>query len=114
MSRYVCTIDKGAKLNINTAEVPVLMSLDPAISEDLAKKIWHDGQANYANTSDFVAELARSGGPPNLESIEPSLGVSSTDFIAHARIKLDGVEYRYSAQLSRSLNYQVIWRMQGE
>ncbi len=113
LSRYVCTIDIKAKLNINTAEIPVLMSLDPAISEDLAKKLWHDGQANYTNTSDFVAELARSGGPANLESVEPNLGVSSTDFIAHARIKLDGVEYRYSAQLDRRL-YQVIWRMQGE
>ena len=112
LSRYVCTIDKTAQLNINTAEIPVLMSLDPAISEDLAKKLWRDGQANYANASDFVAELARSGGPVNLASVEPFLGVRSTDFIAHARVKLDGVEYRYSAQLDRRL-YQVIWRMQG-
>jgi len=113
LSRYVCTIDIKAKLNINTAEIPVLMSLDPGISEDLAKKLWRDGQAKYVTTSDFVLETARSGGPPNLPSVEPFLGVASTDFIAHTRIKLDGVEYRYSAQLDRKL-YKVIWRMQGE
>ena len=113
LSRYVCTLDKKAPLNINTAEVPVLMSLDPGISEDLAKKLWRDGQANYPSRSDFVAEIAHSGGPQNLASVEPFLGVISTDFIAHARIKLDGVEYRYSAQLDRR-DYKVIWRMQGE
>ena len=114
LSRYVCTISKDAKLNINTAEIPVLMSIDPGISEELAKKIWRDGQASYTNTSDFVAEIGRSGGPPNLPSIEPYLGVSSTDFIAHARIKLDGVEYRYTAQLLKNNRYELIWRMQGE
>ena len=113
LSRYVCTIDKNALLNINTAEVPVLMSLDPGISEDLAKKLWRDGQANYASRSDLVVEIARSGGPPNLPSVEPFLGVKSTHFIAHARIKLEGVEYRYSAQLDR-VRYEVVWRMQGE
>lgn len=113
LSRYVCTIDKKAKLNINTAEIPVLMSLDPGISEELAKKLWRDGQANYTSSSDFIAEISRSGGPGNLQDVQSgiTLATASEDFIAHARIKLDGVDYRYSAQLDRE---RVIWRMQGE
>ena len=113
LSRHVCTISNDAKLNINTAEIPVLMSIDPGISAELAKKLWRDGQANFANSSDFVVEVSRSGGPQNLSQVEPYLGVSSTDFIARARIKLDGVEYRYSAQLLRNNRYEVLWRMQG-
>ena len=113
LSRYVCAIDKKAPLNINTAEIPVLMSLDPGISEDLAKKLWRDGQANYTSASDFIAEIASSGGPQSLANLQlgVTLDTRSTDFIAHARIKLDGVEYRYTAQLDRQ---DVIWRMQGE
>ncbi len=115
LSRYVCTIDIKAPLNINTAEIPVLMSLNPGISEELAKKLWHDGQANYASANDFIAEIARSGGPGNLEDVQSgiTLGTESKDFIARARIKLDGVEYRYSAKLDRR-TYEVVWRMQGE
>lgn len=113
LSRYVCTIQPEALLNINTAEIPVLMSLDSGISEELAKKLWHDGQANFASKADFVVEVSHSGGPQNLAQIEPRLGVASTVFLAHARIKLDSVEYRYSAQLDRD-GYQIVWRMQGQ
>ncbi len=113
LSPYVCAIAPDATLNINTALVPVLMSLDTNISEDLAKKLAHDGQANYTGTSEFVAEIARSGGPQNLASVEPALGVRSDAFLAHARIKLDGVDYRYVARLDRKRS-QVLWRAQGD
>lgn len=115
LSRYVCTIDPTAPFNVNTAEIPVLMSLDPGISEELAKKLWRDGQASFALPEEFVTEISRSGGPQNLADLQLGidLDVESTDFIAHARIKLDGVEYRYTAQLDRN-RYEVIWRMQGE
>ena len=115
LSRYVCTIDKGAPLNINTAEIPVLMSLDPGISEELAKKLWRDGQASFARPDEFITEISRSGGPQSLAELQGgiTLGVRSTDFLAHARIKLDGVEYRYTAQLDR-IRYEAMWRMQGD
>ena len=113
LSRYVCTLQPDALLNVNTAEIPVLMSLDPGISEELAKKLWHDGQANFASKADFVVEVSHSGGPQNLAQIEPQLAVASTVFLARARIKLDSVEYRYTAQLDRD-GYQIVWRMQGE
>ncbi len=114
LSRYVCTIDIAAPLNINTAEVPVLMSLDAGISAELAEKLWRDGQANFVRREDFISEISNSGGPPNLAELQGgiTLDVRSTDFIAHARIKLDGVEYRYTAQLDRQSN-EVLWRMQG-
>lgn len=113
ISRYVSTLDNTVKLNVNTAEIPVLMSLDQGISEELATKLWRDGQANFVSIGDFVVEVSRSGGPQNLAQIEPYLGVSSTDFVAYARIKLQGIEYRYTAQLDRARN-EVRWRMQGE
>ena len=113
ISRYVCTLDNKIKLNINTAEIPVLMSLDQGISEELAKKLWRDGQANFVNVGDFVVEVSRSGGPQNLAQIEPYLGVNSSEFVAYARIKLEGIEYRYTAQLDRGRN-EVRWRMQGQ
>lgn len=113
ISRYVSTLDNTVKLNVNTAEIPVLMSLDQGISEELATKLWRDGQANFVSIGDFVVEVSRSGGPQNLAQIEPYLGVSSTDFVAYARIKLQGIEYRYTAQLDRARN-EVRWRMQGK
>ena len=114
LSRYVCTIDAAAPFNVNTAEIPVLMSLNPAISEELAKKLWRDGQANFTNRNEFIREVFNSAQTALIElQLGITLDVSSTDFIAHARIKLDGVDYRYSAQLNRVDN-QILWRMQGE
>jgi general secretion pathway protein K len=113
LSPYVCATDTDSTLNINTAEVPVLMSLDANISEDLAKKIAHDGQASYTSVSLFIVEVSQSGGPANMQLVEPWLGVKSDDFLAHARIKLDGVDYRYTARLNRK-RPQVVWRVQGQ
>jgi general secretion pathway protein K len=112
LAPFLTAIDPNASLNINTASIPVLMSLDPAISETVAKTMYQDGQAAYRDVSEFVSILSNSGGPQNLANVEAFLSVRSTHFLASARVKLAEQEFRYQAEIDRE-NEVVLWRLQS-
>lgn len=93
---HVTALPNTASLNLNTATVPVWRSLDPAISEELARRLSSNGRARYSAVGEIFAELERSNvnlAPPD----RVGLGVSSQYFLARAQIKVgDHVESFYS------------------
>lgn len=109
---FICAIDPNAPINVNTASWQVLMSLDPGMSEDFAKKMWRQGRADFADKTAFVTELTQFGGP-NLAASQAFIGVRSTHFIAYALVKLDEIDYHYKALLDRK-DLRVLWRAQGD
>ena len=40
-------LPRGTKINVNTASVPVLMTLAGVTTEQLAQRVWQEGRANY-------------------------------------------------------------------
>ena len=109
---FLCAIDPNAPLNVNTASWQVLLSLDPGMNEDFAKKMWREGRAQFTDKPSFVTELTQLGGP-NLAASQPFIGVSSSHFIAYALVKLDQIDFHYKALLDRR-NKRVLWKAQGD
>jgi general secretion pathway protein K len=112
LSPNLCAIDANAKLNINTASVPVLMALDSNITEAVAKRLVQDGRS-FETVSDFIVALSQLGViTENLASIQTGLATRSTHFRAVALIRLENNDFRHEAILDRRAN-QVLFRQIG-
>jgi general secretion pathway protein K len=116
LSPFVCvlpaipagTTERG--LNINTARWQLLQSLDASIDEGLAKKIYSEGKANFADINSLIVLITQGGGS-NLADVQPFLVTRSSFFLARARIRLELVDYSYVALIDR--NEGVLWRAQS-
>jgi len=102
---HVCALpDPATPINLNTATPELWMSLDPAIGEALARRLWRDGRARYDSVDAVLAELSRELGIP-VEQLDPELRVATavhTDwFVLEAEITLDGLPFLYSSLLHR-------------
>lgn len=102
---HVCALpDPATPLNLNTATVPLWMSLDPLITEARARRLSRDGQARYASLADVLAEISRELAIPQAQ-LDPSLqvgtAVQTNWFVLEAEITLDGLPFLYSALLQR-------------
>jgi general secretion pathway protein K len=112
LAPHLCAIDPNAKLNINTASMPVLMALDRNITEAVAKRLNQDGR-NFETVSDFIVALSKLGViSENLATIQTGLSTRSTHFKAVALIRLDNNDFRHEAILDRAAN-QVLYRQFG-
>ena len=95
---HVSALPAGTMININTATVPVLMTLDATLTEQAAAAIWQQGHAHF----DAVSRLATS--PYNVPGINPNLyGTSSHFFLARGDITLDGLPFTFYSLIQRSL-----------
>jgi general secretion pathway protein K len=47
LAPHVCALPRGTRINVNTASVPVLMTLSGITTEQLAERVWQEGHANY-------------------------------------------------------------------
>lgn len=111
---HVAALPTGTQLNVNTASVPVLMSLNDDLGSELARRIWNDGRARYTAIGDFVTQLAQAGALLTPEQ-QADLGVQSNYFLAKAAVSLDGSEYRFQALLERGAGGgRVHWRLRGD
>ena len=97
LAPHVCALPRGTRINVNTASVPVLMTLSGVTTEQLAERVWQEGHANYP---DLVA----------LQSIVPSIqseslyyGISSSYFQARGDITLDGQPFTFYSLIERRL-----------
>jgi general secretion pathway protein K len=109
LAPYLSAIDPNAKLNINTASLEVLMSLDKDLSESIAKKLIADGR-EFQSVSEFIVALSKLGlTSAGLADVQLGLTVKSTHFYALALIRLDNNEFRHEAILDRSAS-QVLFR----
>lgn len=89
----------GRRLNVNTASVEVIMSLDSALSRDRALQLVGNGQANFGGIQQFIDHPAMTGIViPNANN---QLSVRSSHFLALAQVELDEVPRRYYIVLER-------------
>jgi general secretion pathway protein K len=93
-------------ININTAQLPVLISLDKAITEDFAEKI-----INYRESSPFESKediIGLSESNP-LVAIKHRLTVKSSYFRVTARAEVNGTTRVIESVIDTSMNIH-LWR----
>lgn len=96
----VCVLPPGSTINLNTASIAVLMSLDLRITEALAARIRQDRQARWTDVDSALNEARQQGvelAPPE----RVGLGVTSGYFLASGEIILDDVPFAFSSVLER-------------
>jgi general secretion pathway protein K len=97
LAPHVCALPPGTKININTASVPVLMTLNGVTTPEIAERIWQEGHANYASLAALQTQV-----PGVLP--EPSYyGVASSYFLARGDITLDGLPFTFYSLIERRL-----------
>lgn len=109
---YVCALPTETTLNLNTASIPVLMSLDSRITQTIAARIHRDGQAHWQSVAGVVSELRSAGIQPDPD-FAAGLGVTSDYFRARAIIDLDDIQFVYTSELQRRAGVRVFKRDQG-
>jgi general secretion pathway protein K len=100
LAPYVCAVPAGSVLNLNTASVPVLRSLDDKITDAVAQRLWQRGQAHWQDLGSFAHELRNQ----NVEldpRAQQQLGVRSRYFVARGDIELDGLDFRTQSVIER-------------
>lgn len=95
---HVCVLPQPAPLNLNFASPQVWMSLHERISEGIARQMWRDGRAQFANLDVVREELVQLGVPP---FDDRDLGTASRWFVLDAELDVDGLPFQYAVLLQR-------------
>lgn len=98
LSPEVCALPPGTSINLNTASIAVLMSLDPNMTAALAERIHQDGQARWNDVDSVVNEAIQQN---VVIADRTGLDVSSNYFLARGQITLDDVPFPFSSVLQR-------------
>ncbi len=98
LAPYVTALPEGTPININTASVPVLMTLSSNMTREMALAIWQQGGAHYRDRKDVL------DAQPTLGAIEDPIcfGVQSSYFLARGLITLDGLPFEFDSLIERS------------
>jgi general secretion pathway protein K len=102
MAPWLCALPPGTRLNLNTASVAVLESLDAHIGQALAERLWNQGRAQWHGVDEFAAELQRLGLPPLSPVLIGELAVSSDYFLARGDVVLDTVPFTFYSLIERN------------
>jgi general secretion pathway protein K len=97
LAPHVCALPRGTRINVNTATVPVLMTLDGVATEDVARRIWQQGSANYTGLAELASIV------PAIQAENRYYGVHSTYFLARGDITLDGLPFTFYSLIERRL-----------
>lgn len=100
LAAETCALPPGTSINLNTASIAVLMSLDSRITAALAARIRQDGQARWTSVELALGEAVRQG-VTLADADRLGLGVTSSYFLARAEISLDEVPFGFSSVLER-------------
>jgi general secretion pathway protein K len=109
LAPYVCVLPPGTKLNINTASLPLLWSLDKSLTRADAERLWKGGQARYGSLVEFRQEA----GPALPQALDSVLDTSSTYFLARSDIVLDAVPFTFYSLIERKPVVRVLQRSRG-
>lgn len=96
LAPYVCALPPGTQINVNTASATVLRSLGDNLTQASGEKLWKNGQANYASSSEF-AEAAMD---TTVSSRVSLLSVTSNYFLARGQITLDDIPFTFYSVIS--------------
>ena len=111
LAPHVCALPFTTEINVNTATVPVLMSLEDNLGESVAQRLAQNGHARHANVAAFAEQALRFG---VAISDLAGLATKSEFFVAHADVELDGIPFAYTSLIQRRAGaLAVIARMRG-
>ena len=113
LAPHVCALPRGSLLNLNTATIPVLQSLNPRITEEVARRLWQEGRASWEAVSDFRQELLNLAIPFEATQ-ERGLTTASRYFLARGDIELDGLLFHPTSLIDRERGVRVLQRSRGD
>ncbi|GMV30578.1 MAG: hypothetical protein AMXMBFR59_27030 [Rhodanobacteraceae bacterium] len=113
LAPHVCALPRGSLLNLNTATIPVLQSLNPRITEEVARRLWQEGRANWEAVSEFRQELTNLAIPFD-PTQERGLSTASRYFLARGDIELDGLLFHPTSLIDRERGVRVLQRSRGD
>ncbi|MGH8090712.1 MAG: type II secretion system minor pseudopilin GspK [Rudaea sp.] len=98
LAPYVAALPEGTRINVNTAGVPVLMTLNSTTTREMAQAIWQQGSAHYQNVGDVQqAQPALAV----IENKDDCYTVQSSYFLARGLITLDGLPFEFDSLVER-------------
>lgn len=118
LAPYVSALPNGTLINVNTASAPVLMTLGPSVTEQMAQALWQQGHSRYQTIpSDLTANqpglVVDCGGQP----VTLCYDVKSSYFLARGEIALDGLPFTFYSLIERRVGanggIRVIQRSRG-
>jgi general secretion pathway protein K len=119
LAPYVSALPPGTPINVNTARVLVLMTLNESMTEQMAQSLWQQGHAHYQNfpqdlTANVPGLVVDCGGHP----LAQCYGVRSSYFLARGEITLDDLPFTFYSLIERRSNsanggIRVIQRSRG-
>jgi general secretion pathway protein K len=99
MATYVTVLPAATAVNVNTAAVPVLMSVVPGLTEAEAKSlVGARGKTGFESVEEFLAEVSFLGKSGNALG----LAVTSDYFQTHADVNLPRARVSLTSLLQRS------------
>jgi general secretion pathway protein K len=113
LAPHVSALPQPTTINVNTATVPVLMTLSPLVTQQMAQALWQQGHANYsdlnglnANAPGLVIDCGIGTPPPGTKGPSQSqcpfyYGVTSNYFLARGQITLDGLPLVFYSLIER-------------
>ncbi|MEN1728261.1 MAG: type II secretion system minor pseudopilin GspK [Pseudomonadota bacterium] len=98
------------RINVNTTTAPVLASLIPDMTLSEAERVLADGP--WREVRGFLAHPLIQARP--VPGLEQNIRVTSTDYLAQARVTLDGIERDYFGLIQTGgTGYDFRWFSQG-
>lgn len=91
---YVSALPINTPINVNTASVPVLMTLANGVTEETAAAVWRQGHAHYQT----VNEIQLSQPIDNFNQYS----TKSSYFLARCDVTLDGLPFTFFSLIERN------------
>jgi general secretion pathway protein K len=114
LSAYVTTLPRpDLRVNVNTTSAPVLAALLPDLALEEAERVLADGP--WRDLSGFLSHPIIQSQPISGIELQQRISITSEDYLAQARVTLDGVERDYFGLIQLGgTGYDFRWFSQGE
>jgi len=94
ISPYVAALPMNTRINVNTASVPVLMTLAEGMTEQTAASIWKQGHAHFQTLGEVPSQ------PPI--TYTQLFDTNSYYFLARCDVTLDGLPFTFYSLIERN------------
>jgi len=101
LAPHVVALPPGTLINVNTATVPVLRTLDANVTQQMAQALWQQGHAHYSDVSALLKDPAIANLGPSVMNPGAYYSVQSHYFVARGDITLDGLPFTFFSLIER-------------
>jgi general secretion pathway protein K len=91
---HVSALPVGTTINVNTASVPVLRTLNPSWTDQDAAAVWRQGHANYQDWSGLPTQIPT--------AMQQGFSFQSSYFLARCDVTLDGLPFTFYSLIERN------------